>query len=619
VPDVEREGAHVRRRQVVVAGRADEVARERAPDAEAAQRRAEVGERDRSVLGQVRAHPRDVVAADRAAGDDPEAIVGQARDRQVAHDPGARREHRRVDDDPDRLIDVVGGEVLQEAQCAGAADLDLGERGEVEDARALAAGAVLGLHDRRPEARGPRVVRHDLVAGEQLAVALVPLRALPAGALEELRAERLLALVERRRAQPARLLVLLARVQDVVDLAIALGAAQADVRGARAVGVEALRVALVEVEQRVAVGHQLGEGAAAAGRVRDPDRLREPEVARGRALAEQRKAVGRERHQAVEGARQLDVAQRGQQAPGLGARAREVLRGERQLRGALGVGEARLVTVVADRVVVGDLAEVHRVVLVAQDRVHDLARLARELGQRRGVGELMLDGHERDVEARREPRHVPPPDAGRDDDVLGADRAQRGLDADRPPALDEQAGDLAAAEDGDRLARAEALGRLHRLGDAVVGDEEAAEDGGRIEQRDELGHLRGVEQARVEPVAARPPQRRSSSTRRSSVVATSIEPTGWKASTSISFATVHCASRVIVRDGLCWKTRPGACDVEPPVWNSGPWSTTTTSCQPRSARWWATLAPAIPAPTITARALAGTAWVTRPGSPRRPC
>ena len=54
-------------------------------------------------------------------------------------------------------------------------------------------------------------------------------------------------------------------------------------------------------------------------------------------------------------------------------------------------------------------------------------------------------------------------------------------------------------------------------------------------------------------------------------------PTGWKASRAVSFSTVHCARRVIVRDALCWKTSPGACEVEPPVSNSGPWSTTTMS------------------------------------------
>ena len=58
-------------------------------------------------------------------------------------------------------------------------------------------------------------------------------------------------------------------------------------------------------------------------------------------------------------------------------------------------------------------------------------------------------------------------------------------------------------------------------------------------------------------------------------------------------------------DGLSWKTSPGACDVEPPVSHNGPWSMITRSVQPSRARWWTTLAPTMPAPTITARALDG--------------
>ena len=105
--------------------------------------------------------------------------------------------------------------------------------------------------------------------------------------------------------------------------------------------------------------------------------------------------------------------------------------------------------VVADRVGVGDLAEVHRVVLVAQDRVHDLPRLPCQLGQRRRIGELVLDRYQRHVEARRSV-DSPPPDAGGDDDVLGTDRSARGLHAHRATALDQQSGDLAVAEGLDR-------------------------------------------------------------------------------------------------------------------------------------------------------------------------
>ena len=76
---------------------------------------------------------------------------------------------------------------------------------------------------------------------------------------------------------------------------------------------------------------------------------------------------------------------------------------------------------------------------------------------------------------------------------------------------------------------------------------------------------------------------------RSGVVATSIPPTpyqhGSPSRSSESYRrTVSCAIRHIVREPFVWKTRPGACDVEPPVSNSGPWSITSTSVTPSSAR-----------------------------------
>ncbi len=85
------------------------------------------------------------------------------------------------------------------------------------------------------------------------------------------------------------------------------------------------------------------------------------------------------------------------------------------------------------------------------------------------------------------------------------------------------------------------------------------------------------------------PCRRRSSAIRSGVVAISIPPTpyqpGSPSSSSDSYSrTVSCAIRHIVREPFVWKTSPGACDVDPPVSNSGPWSITSTSVTPSSAR-----------------------------------
>src|SRR4029453_10982327 len=60
--------------------------------------------------------------------------------------------------------------------------------------------------------------------------------------------------------------------------------------------------------------------------------------------------------------------------------------------------------------------------------------------------------------------------------------------------------------------------------------------------------------------------------------------------------------RIRIRVGEVWKcvTIPAACHVEPLV--SSPLSTSTTSVHPFRARWYATLQPAMPPPTITTRA-----------------
>src|SRR3954463_9944885 len=57
----------------------------------------------------------------------------------------------------------------------------------------------------------------------------------------------------------------------------------------------------------------------------------------------------------------------------------------------------------------------------------------------------------------------------------------------------------------------------------------------------------------------------------------------------------------MVLEELAWKTRPGACEDDPPVAGSGPWSTTVTSVQPRAEISSARAAPTTPAPMMTTR------------------
>src|SRR5690606_25500975 len=64
---------------------------------------------------------------------------------------------------------------------------------------------------------------------------------------------------------------------------------------------------------------------------------------------------------------------------------------------------------------------------------------------------------------------------------------------------------------------------------------------------------------------------------------------------------VRWASWHMTREGLTWKTKPGACEEDPPVTGRGPWSTTVTSVQPRRISSSASAAPTTPAPMTTMR------------------
>lgn len=117
-------------------------------------------------------------------------------------------------------------------------------------------------------------------------------------------------------------------------------------------------------------------------------------------------------------------------------------------------------------------------------------------------------------------------------------------------------------------------------------------------------HSPGVTSLPSIPHACARPAFRCRSAHRSAVVAISRPPTGLKAHPSgcrsePNFSTVYFANAVMVFDGLVWNTSPGACEVEPPVANSGPRSTTVTSVQPRTVSSSAREVPTIPAPITT--------------------
>ena len=231
------------------------------------------------------------------------SVAAEPHDRQVRLDPAGLVEQRRVDDPPDRHVHLGDGHPLDVVERARAADVEDRERGQVDHPDPVAHGQVLGVDDRRPPARFPLGrAGHDPVAVllEQRLVRVVPERTLPAGRLEEDRAELALAGVERAEADVAVALPLLGRVDDAVGLVEALGRSRLDVGARRLVGVEAGDVGAVRVDLGLAVGHPLGDHPGDPGRLLDPDRGGRPEALDLGRLAQDRHPVRRQRQQAVD-------------------------------------------------------------------------------------------------------------------------------------------------------------------------------------------------------------------------------------------------------------------------------------------------------------------------------
>src|SRR3712207_4583783 len=98
----------------------------------------------------------------------------------------------------------------------------------------------------------------------------------------------------------------------------------------------------------------------------------------------------------------------------------------------------------ADAVMLPSLPEVHRAILMAQDRMDHLPALALELLKRRGPRVLVLHRCQRDGHAHHPPEAWPP-HPGAADNSLGLDATLRGLESPDAPALDLDARDLGLA------------------------------------------------------------------------------------------------------------------------------------------------------------------------------
>ena len=167
---VELAGAQVRERLVRHVGlgeRLEDVARPGAPQGEAGVTRGDVLDPDGVAVGDVGADPRLVVVAEGGAGHQPEALLVQARHREVALHAAAGVEELGVGDRAGVAGHAVGTQPLEELRRAGAAHVELGERGLVEQRGVLPARPVLGADGGRPQLARPPVGPQRLVAGRR--------------------------------------------------------------------------------------------------------------------------------------------------------------------------------------------------------------------------------------------------------------------------------------------------------------------------------------------------------------------------------------------------------------------------------------------------------------------
>ena len=160
-----------------------------------------------------------------------------------------------------------------------------------------------------------------------------PLRPLEALALEELGAQLLELLVERRGPQRPGHAQGLERVDEVVHLVVVAGAAGTHVGARRLDRLEAVDVHLVDVEARVAVGDPVGHDPTDPAAVGDPHGLGDPRAADARGRTHDREPVGGEREHPVEGEVEGRRGERRQEPAGVGPGGVEVLRRPGRERG----------------------------------------------------------------------------------------------------------------------------------------------------------------------------------------------------------------------------------------------------------------------------------------------
>jgi len=451
------------------------------------------------------------MVADRRPGHDQVAIDRPAGHGEVRLDAATPVEHLGVDDPPDRHVDVVGAQPLEERARAGPIDLDLGERALIEQAGRTPCRDSLRTNRRRPVLAGPTPRAGGLES--RVLIPGKPVRSLPAGFFAEDGTQLGESRVCGRQAQRPASLAFFVRIVDVVVGRVDLGGPSEREGLAPVLAAEPANVHLPQVELRLALDDPVGDLPADATGAGDPVGAqpgRDEEAANLR-FAEDELVIRGERLRPVDHPAHPSVGDRGHPPDGPGhdlLEPRQV--GREQLavevrRDAVQRPGSRVPLVAAHTEPADFLAEIDEVVGIPQ------------LGHARidafdGLGEEVLvrqrDDRDRHVRESADLRSEHP--AGVDHDV-GRDRlpavAALDLDAGHPPALGRDCDDAGVRADlGATLARpgSQRLRQAGGIEPAVGRQPDGPEDAARRHQREAAACLRGGDQLQGQTERPRP-------------------------------------------------------------------------------------------------------------------
>ena len=441
----------------------------------------DIGDHDIRVLGAVVANPGQVTLHRAGADHQPEMILGEAEDGEIALDPALVIQHQRVAGAPDRPVDPVGADRLQTGQRIRPGHVDLAEARQLGDAGGVMRRGNLGADMIEP-------VRPS--KGQGRLFFLVEIEGpLEAEHLAEMRAPRHPFIMERQPAKLAGGAPLAAGIGDLVMLAKNLRHPFGKRRRAVHRGIEPLRIGLVQIGRRRAMLNGVGQRHARTASRGHPDGIHpasKEQAARLGGLAKKEAAVRGETLRSVQQHLHLGMFEAGKPVKRVMHHRLEMvpILGQ-QLEGEVGTDPPR-VDGLARRLETPDqqpariITDIEMAVMIGQRRKVPLGprhRLGQKIEMLAGPDRHLGPGHGGGLAA---------PQPGTERHGIASDRAAVGLDADDPAAFGQDAGNARILENA-RTATPRALDKggaqVRRADPAVIRRPDSADHIIHIHQR----------------------------------------------------------------------------------------------------------------------------------------